>query len=192
VRTLTRIAFAVLILGTAIIVGSTSYSGAASARIGLGSSLAQWRHAYGEDHTTVNLCKSGNFCFGPPVNNAENGLAFRFGELLWEWHVADSYDEEFPTGTSEAHVLAAVRAMLPADTKLGALHSASAGGLGACVIMDGSSRALAAKFGAHDPGGKIGIELSSVNANTGTMYFHPTDVQSALVEALALSPSNGC
>lgn len=136
-----RFALATVIACTGAGIGLVQNVAASPARIGLGSSLAQWRHAYGEDHTTLTLCMTGNFCFGPPVNNAENGLAFRFGELEWEKNLAHSYDEEFPTETTVAHVIAAVRAMLPADSRLGGLVNANAaGGLGKCVMINGSGR----------------------------------------------------
>lgn len=112
---------------------------------------------------------------GPPEERVD-GLEMAIGE-----------------GTSIAAAKAAVRELLPRDTRTTSYRIAR--GEGSCVLWNVRSRTLARWWGRNphvgDPSGSLGIMLDTFDTS-GEAAYEPDNVSHASIDVLPHSPSDSC
>jgi hypothetical protein len=107
----------------------------------------------------------------------------------------DGYTQAFTDGTPISEAKAAVLQLLPPDTKTTSyfIQHDSAGST--CIFMDIQSAMLGQWFSGKKIGdlqGVMGIELSTQNPSSGTIYYDSRNVESAVVGLAPLDHSTNC
>jgi hypothetical protein len=159
-------------------------------RPGIGSTLAQWKHAYQADHQRG--CGDKNSCFGAPIHDDTSGRTYQFTNVSVSNGVISGYDENFFNGTTIAEAKNAIESTLPLDAKLGPVIVDTTGG--SCGLITTSSPTLQAELNTPkigDTAGTVGIEFNRIDANINTVYS-PTNVQNATVSILPEDPTAAC
>jgi hypothetical protein len=165
-------------------------AGASSPWTGLGATLSNWARAHPKDTTG---CPTGG-CYGRRIKIGGR-LTARFVEVRTTAAPAilvDGYLQAIGDGTSLGAATAAVRKLLPSDTRTTGFWIAHSHG-DSCALWNLQSKTLARWFAdtsADDPKGVLGIDLNTLT-NAGSVY-EPDDVSEAAVGTQAYAANATC
>jgi hypothetical protein len=187
------------------------------AKPGEGSTLSAWKKTYKVDvgpYHPLDGCHENYPCYGADVHNGYSQDSYQFVsvEFVAEKRiglVADSYTQNFPDHTTLAQAESDILQTLPKDATLSSVTVENDPNTGSCGIASFSSPTVGKELGtpkkSHSKLGKlfpliadrkgiIGVEFTGVTGDfaTGSLYYNPSDIQVAFIQAGLFDLSKGC
>jgi hypothetical protein len=158
----------------------------------MGSSLADWKAAYGVSTGPGGLCAAANSCFGRYVVNSTSGRDYKYFNAQFSNGVSSGFSINFPNGTTFAQARQTIMTSMPPASRASSLQIVHSNG--SCAMFNVTGPTLKHELNTPaigDATGVVGVELASINAALNSFYS-PTNIQTATLGVTADVPANGC
>jgi hypothetical protein len=170
--------------------GPTPTATSADGLTGFGATSAEWNAHHRTDTTKAPGAAYLPYISGPAGLSGDqyHSVQVTAGRVI-------SYGITLPQGTSLTAAEQFLAAQLPSDAKLTNAFTGPAAGGGSCLLLNYQSPTVGRVLGAApigDPRGTVGTELSTLAVGGSAASLDRGNVNSGIIDLVAISPGDSC